>query len=359
MKYPSIDYHNYLKLDSVLGAQSLRSEEFGKPAHDEMLFIIVHQAYELWFKQILTELNSVLAIMNGSKVPEEAIGLVVHRLERVREIQKLINGQVDVLETMTPLDFLDFRDYLYPASGFQSFQWRCIETKLGLTSEQRLQFNDSPFFKALTESQQKEMQIILGEASLFEAVDSWLARIPFLEKDTFNFWQSYQAAVLDMLNEDITVIQENPRLSEGEKKRSTGVLEQTRKTAELFFNASEYDTLKASGTFRLSYRAMHAALFIQVYRDRPVLQGPHRLISALIDIDEKMTEWRYKHALMVQRMLGKKIGTGGSSGADYLKAATEKHAVFRDFSSLSSFLIPRSKIPRLPKEVEEQMHFRF
>lgn len=359
MKYPAINYHDYLKLDQLLSAQSLRSEEFKKPAHDEMLFIIVHQAYELWFKQMLTEIGSILEIMKKPRVPEEAMGVVVQRLDRVFQIQKLINGQIDILETMTPLDFLDFRDFLYPASGFQSFQWRCVETRLGLTQEQRLQFNDSPFYKALTSAQQQQMMSILKEPSLIECIDQWLSRTPFLENKSFNFWKEYEKAVLNLLTEDIEVIRTHPILSEGEKARSLTVMEQTRKTAELFFNPEEYEKLRSQGVFRLSYKAIHAALFVQAYRDRPALQTAFQMIDLLMDIDEKMTEWRYKHMLMVQRMLGRKIGTGGSSGTDYLKAATEKHAVFRDFSSLASFLIPRSKIPQLPKEVEEQMHFSF
>jgi tryptophan 2,3-dioxygenase len=359
MKYPPIGYHDYLRLEQVLTAQSLRSEQFKKPAHDEMLFIIVHQAYELWFKQILTELGSILNVMKNPRVPEEAMGTVLQRLDRIYQIQKLINGQIDILETMTPLDFLDFRDYLYPASGFQSFQWRCIETRLGLTAEQRLQFNDSPFYKSLPAHQQQEMLQIMQEPSLIECVDQWLSRTPFLENKSYNFWKEYEKAVLSLLDEDIQVVQTHPHLSEGEKARSLGIMDQTRKTAQLFFDPEEYQKLRDQGTFRLSYRAINAALFIQAYRDRPALQAPFKLLHTLMDIDEKMTEWRYKHVLMVQRMLGRKIGTGGSSGADYLRAATEKHSVFRDFSSLASFLIPRSKIPLLPKEIEVQMNFDF
>ena len=123
-----------------------------------MLFIIVHQTYELWFKQLLFELDSVLETFSQNHIDESQMGTAVARLERIVSIQKYINGQVDVLETMTPLDFLDFREYLYPASGFQSFQWRCLETKLGLKAEQRLVYNQQPFYSQLQQDQQSQMK---------------------------------------------------------------------------------------------------------------------------------------------------------------------------------------------------------
>jgi len=120
MKYPPVHYHDYLGISKILSAQHPKSVEYGKPAHDEMLFIIVHQAYELWFKQILFELDSVLNTFQKPNVAEEEMGQASARLERIVAVQKLIAGQIDVLETITPLDFLDFRYFAYPASGFQS-----------------------------------------------------------------------------------------------------------------------------------------------------------------------------------------------------------------------------------------------
>ena len=132
MTYKPIQYHDYLQLNSLLNSQSMRSEEEGKPAHEEMLFIIVHQAYELWFKQMIYELDSVLSAFSQSKVEENHMSLIVSRLERFIKIQKLIEQQIDILETMSPMEFLEFRDMLYPASGFQSLQFRLLENKLGL-----------------------------------------------------------------------------------------------------------------------------------------------------------------------------------------------------------------------------------
>jgi tryptophan 2,3-dioxygenase len=154
-KYTTIHYHNYLDLDKLLSAQNPRSVALGEPAHEEMLFIVVHQVYELWFKQIIHELESVIAMFDDDLVDERSVGEAVARLERVAEIQKLLIEQIRVMETMTPLDFLDFRNYLFPASGFQSFQFRLVETLFGLEEKQRLTYNGQPFTSVFTEKQQK------------------------------------------------------------------------------------------------------------------------------------------------------------------------------------------------------------
>ena len=359
MKYPPVHYHDYLGLEGLLTSQNLKSVAHGKPAHDELLFIIVHQAYELWFKQILFELDSVLQIFQEKPVQESKLGIASARLERITSILKLTIGQIDVLETMTPLDFLDFRDMLYPASGFQSYQWRLIETKLGLRIQDRLAFNQSPFFKALHESQQSQMEATLNQPSLFDLVEKWLERTPFLTGENFNFWSSYKGAVHQMFMDDIHTVESNPRLMPEEKQKDKTTLEGSLKSFEALFNEELYEKLRSEGHFRLSYKAMQAALLIQLYRDQPILQLPFRIIRALLDIDETMTTWRYRHALMAMRMLGQKIGTGGSSGHKYLADATAKHKVFSDFFNLTTFFVPRSQVPPLPESIARKMSFQY
>ncbi len=102
--------------------------------------IITHQAYELWFKQIIHELESVVQLLQVDRIDERKIGIVVGRLKRVESILQLLIQQVGLMETMTPLDFLDFRNYLFPASGFQSFQFRAVECLLGLPEMQRITY---------------------------------------------------------------------------------------------------------------------------------------------------------------------------------------------------------------------------
>jgi tryptophan 2,3-dioxygenase len=258
---------------------------------------------------------------------------------------------------MTPLDFLEFRDYLYPASGFQSFQFRLLETKLGLKEADRLNYNEGPFYKYLTPQQQIDIKELLKQPSLFELMDQWLARTPFLRDETFCFWSTYQETVEKMFAGDMKVIQDNPLLSPEAKERNLQMMKGSLETFKALFNEKEYQELQKRGIFKLSYPALHGALLIQLYRDQAILQTPFKVIKTLMDIDELITQWRYRHSLMAHRMLGTKIGTGGSSGHQYLKDSTEKHKLFSDFFNLSTFFIPRNQLPKLPEGLTKKMGF--
>jgi tryptophan 2,3-dioxygenase len=350
-----VEYSEYLRLESLLDSQFLKSAEAGRPAHDEMLFVIVHQVYELWFKQVLHELDSVLALFRADSVDERSIGVAVSRLLRIVEIQKLLVDQLRVLETMTPLDFLDFRDMLLPASGFESVQFRLIELKLGLRREQRVpieRLGQPPLAaqrQALAEAQ--------ASPSLFALVERWLERTPFLELPGYQFWQSYRQAVETMLANDRRTIETSPVLSENERRAQLEQLELTRLGFEALFDEKTHDKLVAEGQRRLSFRATLAALLIHLYREQPILHLPFRFLTALVDIDELLATWRYRHALMVHRMIGAKIGTGGTSGHRYLLATVERNKVFGDLYNLSTFLISRSALPALPPDVERRLGF--
>lgn len=356
-KHPPIDYGDYLKLDKLLGSQSPRSAELGQEAHDEMLFIIVHQTYELWFKQILHEIDSILRGFQGEYIDEKNIGKAVGRLRRVTKIQELMLQQLSVLETMTPLDFLEFRDYLIPASGFQSIQFRLLENKLGLRRKQRLNYNKSPYDNHLNPEEKKIVEESEASPSLFELVQDWLERTPFLEFGTFSFWKSYRQTVEALFQEDEEQIQNNPRLSEDDKVQQMVKLNQTKEHFNTLFESEKHNELINSGEKRLSFKATKAALLILLYRDEPILQMPFGLLDKLRDIDELLTAWRYRHALMAHRMIGTKIGTGGSSGSTYLKKSASAHKIFTDFVNLSTFLIPRSVLPELPENVQRELGF--
>ncbi len=353
-------YADYLQLERLLSCQQMQSALHGRPAHDEMLFIIVHQAYELWFKQILWELDAVLATFRGSLVPEEELGQAVLRLGRIVEIQRVLIQQVDVLETMTPLDFLDFRDDLIPASGFQSVQFRLLENKLGMRRRDRLQINDAPYTSRFTEEDAARVEASEKEPSLFDLIEGWLERTPFLHFGDFDFWREYRRAVDAMLAADRASIQRNPTLTEGEKATQlTGVEATARRFADVFEQGTSEPVPVAAPGRHLSRRALQAALLINLYRDEPILHLPFRLLALLADIERNFTTWRQRHAQMVMRMIGTRIGTGGSSGHEYLDRTAERHKVFADLSALSSFFIPRSALPKLPPDVRSRMGFRF
>jgi tryptophan 2,3-dioxygenase len=345
-------YADYLNLNLLLNAQIPESGKYGKEAHDEMLFIITHQAYELWFKQILHELLSVLDLFSPTPLDEKRLHIIAVRLDRIVHIQHVINQQIGILETMTPLDFLDFRNVLIPASGFQSRQFREIELRLGLSHHL-----SNVNFGRFNSEDGAYLERIAEEPSLFELVEAWLSRTPFLESEDFSFWNSYRQAVDKMLASDAEIIKTNPTLSDKEKQQQFAELELTRQSFACLFDHQLYEQNQQQGRFQLSHKATLAALFIQLYRDEPLLQIPFRVLTRLMDIDEHLTHWRSSHALMAQRMLGSKIGTGGSSGHDYLKATVNGKRIFADLFNLSTYLIPRSQLPVLPESLLRNLGF--
>src|SRR5438552_6479313 len=240
-------YHDYLQLDKILNAQLPESNKKNLPAHDEMLFIIIHQAYELWFKQLHHEVDSVLVIMKKPSLNDNSPELqtVVHRLNRTGIILRVLVHQIDILETMTPMDFLDFRDMLRPASGFQSWQFKQLEAKLGLKFEQR---HGKDYYTS--QLRQEHIDLIKkteNEKSLLELVNTWLERMPlapsFINEEKESFWTDYRNRY------------ENS-LADAEKNNLAAF-------DEIFFDQKR-ETVNQQDS--LSSTANRSALFIMLYR---------------------------------------------------------------------------------------------
>jgi len=354
-----IYYSDYLQLDKLLSSQELESAKHGKPAHDEMLFIITHQAYELWFKQIVFELESIVKIFDNEKVEDKKMGHAIHRLERIKEIQRVLIQQIDIIETITPLDFLEFRDLLVPASGFQSIQFKHIEILLGIKRDYRINADKEFFHSRLTEADLSFLNELEERPSLLQLTDRWLDRMPFLEFEGFEFWKEYGKAVDKMLDSDMKIIKSNPTLTEREIQFQLQDMENTRSRFDSVLEEPKFNKLREAGEFRFSHQAFLASLFINLFRDEPMLSQPFQILRLLGDVDELFTNWRQRHAMMVRRMLGTKIGTGGSSGHDYLSATTQQNRVFIDLLRLSTFLIPREDLPILPPELRRSLGFYF
>jgi tryptophan 2,3-dioxygenase len=347
-------YPDYLQLDQLLGAQAPESTRLGETAHDEMLFIIVHQAYELWFKQVLHEMDRIQGDFGARPLDDRHLLRITSGLSRIHEIWKLLIQQVDVLETMTPLDFLDFRDLLVPASGFQSLQFREIELRFGLPPAERPKVNGRAVGLRLSDADTARLDAVAEAATLSAQLDAWLSRMPFLAGEGFTFREAYRAAVEKSLGDDRAFVLANADLTQEQRTRELSGLDRALERFHAIFQPEA-----AAGLWRMSPKAVEGALFIIVFRDEPVLQLPYRLLETLIAIDEAVTLWRYRHALMVKRMLGVKTGTGGSSGHDYLRDTAERYKLFPDLIQLSSYLIPRSKLPRLPTEIAAKLGFAY
>jgi tryptophan 2,3-dioxygenase len=350
-----VSYADYLKLETLLNAQIPESAAAGRDAHDEMLFIIVHQVYELWFKQILFEIDRVETIFAGDWVEDRDVAAAANGLARIVEVLRLGVRQVDLLETMTPLDFLDFRDLLYPASGFQSAQFREVEVRLGLRREDRHAFEEQPFEKRLTEGEQTRILDQEKSKSVLDLVERWLSRVPFMETAGWQFREAYRSAVAQAVQADIDYAGKSAALSDTQRAAQIKALEQELERFDALFVGSPEDLKQPAPGWRMGRGAVLAALFINLYRDEPALQVPFRFLSLLMDVDETLTTWRFRHALMVERMIGRKLGTGGSSGHAYLHKTVEKHRIFSDLFALATFLMPSRQRPDLPQEVRRAM----
>ena len=193
--------------------------------------------------------------------------------------------------------------------------------------------------------------------TLVSLVEKWLERTPFLEFDGFNFLEQYRKAVKNMNEKEKKSIMETSYISEEDKTIRIKMMEGAEMYFEEVLDEKKHEEALKNGSVKMSYKSTIACLLINLYRDEPILRMPYEMLGKLIDIDELFTTWRYRHAQMVLRMLGKKIGTGGSSGHDYLKATTEKHHMFRDLHNISTLLIPRSELPVLPVNLVRELGF--
>jgi tryptophan 2,3-dioxygenase len=257
----ALTYTSYLALDEILATQRPLSDE-----HDEILFIVVHQVYELWFKELLHEMAYLQRLLEGGQGPQ-----ALSTLKRILTILKLVVAQIDVIETLTPAQFLSFRDRLESASGFQSAQFREIEAVLGRRDRKVLaayEKGSEPY---------KRIGAALGRRSLY---DSFLRYLAF---------RGYEISA-NRLERDVMLPAEE------------------------------------SGDVQTAILA--------AYRDDGEAA---QVCERMVDLDEGVQEWRYRHVKMVERTIGSRSGTGGSPGARYLHT-TLNQPMFPDLWSVRSEL---------------------
>jgi tryptophan 2,3-dioxygenase len=239
-----------LRIDELLSLQTPASEG---PEHDEMLFIVIHQVYELWFKQILHEVELLRHCLELNDAPR-----ALSAFKRILTILKTLVGQVDILETMTPVSFNSFRYRLDSASGFQSFQFRLVEYTLGHRRPEVLKWMPEG------SEEMRRLEEEMGRPSLYASFLRFLA--------------------LNRYPIPADVLERDPALPPAEDERVRKV-------------------------------------FIQIYREDPACR---EVCERMVDLDEGLQEWRYRHIKMVQRTIGMKAGTGGSAGSEYLRTTLFK-----------------------------------
>lgn len=356
-RQPTPIYWDYLGLSQLLSLQGGLEGDETQLMPDELHFIVTHQVYELWFKLILRELRLARDHLAAPHVPEEHIPHVVHHLRRVNTILALMVDQFGVMETLTPQDFLGFRTKLMPASGFQSFQMREMEILLGLDAEQRTdpEFGDPlvalrKFAEASPGGAMATQRIDAAEAELDlrHALHAWLERTP-IQGSTLDaaddadavtgFVSTYLAAQATSHGAQSGRLVEVGALSgDAAAARFAAAEEQSR----AFLFAADVPAGEQARTMRI--RA--AILFIESYRELPLLAWPRVLLDTVVELEERLVLFRTRHARMVERIIGRRVGTGGSAGVDYLDR-TAQNRIFTELWAVRTMLLPRQDLPAL------------
>lgn len=362
-------YGSYLQLDLLLAAQ--RPPDYARLAagaapssatrdlihHDELLFVVVHQAFELWFKLVLHELDRARNVLGRlpprdvfdrlgrpATVPERDIPEVTACLERVNEIFRVAVDQFRVIETMQPLSFLAFRDAITPASGFQSVQFRELEILAG-AEEARAAAASGVFAKLLTPEEHDRVERRLREPTLKETLFDWLSRTP-IERAFPRFAEDFAERVADYCDAQARAQVANPFATPEDRASAASRAEDMKRSARSYL--FDPDPIVA--------RANRAFLFITTYRAEPLLRHPALLLDRLVEFEQSFRMFRFRHARMVERMIGVRTGTGGSAGVAYLDR-TAGYKIFGRLLEARNFLIDRALVPDLPNP--EIFRFKF
>ncbi len=354
-------YWDYIKTEELLALQTGVEGDEAALANDEVMFIVVHQIDELWFKLVLRELVAIRNLFAAEHVAEQSLSTAVRRLRRTELLFRQVSSHFALMETLTTRDYLAFRDKLSPASGFQSAQLREIEILLGLRASDRISLgNENSYIDALRNADgspspayHRVAARIEDTPSLRDALASWLYRTPINgstpddEEDAAavrSFINQYVAAkereletVLKRALED-TRPEEHERLSRRYKKEA--------ENAKAFLLAAELPELADDARARIS-RIRAALLFIESYRELPLLAWPREVLDAIVALEQAIVIFRQRHARMVERVIGRRTGTGGSAGVDYLDQTALRYRIFHDVWAVRTLLIRRDRLPRL------------
>jgi tryptophan 2,3-dioxygenase len=352
-------YWDYIKVEELLSLQGGLDATDADLTNDEVLFIAVHQIDELWFKLILRELISVRNLFAKDSVPEQRLASAARGIGRMSVLLHHLAEHFAVMETMTTRDYLAFRDKLSPASGFQSGQLREIEILLGLAHADRIPLgHEHSYMAALRNhdgspsSASRRVEARMADApTLLTAIGSWLHRTPIqgsVPGDAGDaarvgaFIEAYCAAqaksagaALKIARDVALTPADATRLEERYEKEMAGA-----RAFLLAEDMPEDDRARSS-------RIRAALVFIESYRELPLLAWPRVIVDAIVAFEQAFVIFRQRHARMVERMIGRRTGTGGSSGVDYLDQTAVRYRIFRDVWAARTILIREADLPPL------------
>jgi tryptophan 2,3-dioxygenase len=356
-----VTYWDYIRVEELLALQSGIEHGEEQLGNHEVLFITVHQVFELWFKLILREVRAARDLFLAPRVAEQELSGAVRSLKRAATILRVAIVHWDVIETMPTREFLAFRTKLLPASGFQSAQLRQIEILMGLPEDERISLgpagaSGAGYQAALrgpggadSSALERVRRELADRPNLREAIHEWLYRTPIdgseaddpgAEARLSEFVDAFLAAharELDSSADHAAAIAETDTARVELNRR----YEAEKDSVRAFFAPSDAE----GGARRRRIRA--AMLFIETYRELPLLAWPRELLDALVELEQRFVIFRQRHARMVERIIGRRVGTGGSSGVDYLDSTALKYRIFRDLWAIRTLQVRHAAAPSL------------
>jgi len=346
----AVEYADYLRLKELLALQGGVTGREADLASDELLFVVVHQVDELWFKLVLRELERVRDVLAQEFVNEEQIAPAAAGLRRVVKAFELASAHFALIETMSPRDFLDFRGKLAPASGFQSPQFREIEILLGLSEAARARVLAATGMRDplgprsdLSGWAREKVEARLRQGLTLErALSNWLYRTPIdgsrpADRDDERNVAAFVDSFLEKHRDEVAKVRDHARAS--------GLLDPA---LDQQFEAEIADARRflTEGP-RERRRTRAAALFLELYRELPLLSWPREVLDLIVQLEQAFLVFRQRHARMVERMIGRRVGTGGSDGVRYLDETARDYRVFADLWEVRRILVRKDAKPAI------------
>ena len=351
------NYWEYIRVQELLGLQNGLADDDSELSNEEVLFITVHQVFELWFKLVHRELKASRDLFMAECVAEQELSGAVRGMRRAVTLFQQLSSEFQVMETLTTREYLAFRKKLMPASGFQSAQMRRIEILFGLEEGDRIPLGMEGSYKEALRArdggrspalEQVEAQLA-DTPTLKDVVDEWLFRTPIdgvqfdsphAEKSLNEFIDRFLASTsveIDANCKHATEFAGN----DADAKRLEKVYEQEKENIRKFLRPAAQE-----GGARTA-RIRTAMLFIVTYRELPLLAWPREFLDALVELEQAFVIFRQRHARMVERVIGHRAGTGGSAGVEYLDKTALTYRVFRDLWAIRTIQLNLEASPRL------------
>jgi tryptophan 2,3-dioxygenase len=354
-------YWDYIKVEEILALQGGIVEDETQLANDEVMFIVVHQIDELWFKLALRELVAIRDLFAAEQVAEQSLSSAVRGLRRVVLLFQQVASHFALMETLTTRDYLAFRDKLSPASGFQSAQLREIEILMGLDARERIPLGHENYLRALENPDGSDSPAslrvkarLVDKPSLREAIEDWLYRTPIhgsMPDDPHDDAQ-VRATLDEFLAAHVREIEGLREraiahaMTETDRARLDARYTKEIEGARAYLLAEDREDLDEPGRRRCT-RVRAALLFIESYRELPLLAWPREVLDSIVALEQAFVIFRQRHARMVERVIGRRTGTGGSAGVDYLDQTALQYRVFRDVWAVRTMLLREAALPPL------------